>query len=142
MDAVKIVDVQNYINLIESGERDIADKIGNLVGIFGNKIMKLFTFKREINADYAVKTALEFKMDIIPNIDAIVDWRTGETAESVMKELAELIASPASVETNLKLSEKLGIANIAELKCSLTEYPIRMRMLLTEKMPRRLFLTQ
>lgn len=115
-DAVKIVDVQNYINLIESGERDISDKIGNLVGIFGNRIMKLFAFKKDISADYASKAALEFNMDIIPDIDAIVDWKAGETVESVMKELSDLISSPASVETNLKLAERLGIADIAELK--------------------------
>ena len=66
-DSTKIINIENYINLITTGERDITSKIGDLVGLFGNNIFKFFN--REITAEYVYETVLNMSMDTIPAVD-------------------------------------------------------------------------
>ncbi|MCL2335323.1 MAG: hypothetical protein FWC57_04590 [Endomicrobia bacterium] len=65
-DTVKLIDVANYIKIIENN-RDIAARIESLVGLFGSKILTLFDFGSNITADYAVNKVLDTDIGIIPS---------------------------------------------------------------------------
>jgi hypothetical protein len=66
-DAVKAVNVENYISLIsEGGERDISARIGNLIGLFSGQVLKFFN--RRFSVQSAVQTALAFDMSAVPSL--------------------------------------------------------------------------
>lgn len=100
-DSVKMINVRDYLNLLEVGERDISSKIENLVGLFGEKVLKFFN--RTITSDSATKTVLEFDMKDIPNIN-----------ENEFRQIQELMNQPASEKTNNALMDYLNISNLSQ----------------------------
>jgi hypothetical protein len=108
-DSVKIVNVGNYLSLITTGERDITDRIDNLVGLFGDKVFKFFMLNTEMTAEHAVNTALGYKMS------NIVDLKAGDFAE-----ITEILESAVSAENIGRLEEKLKVSNNAALRIFLT----------------------
>jgi phosphomannomutase len=118
--AVKLIDVERYLSLIDGGERDIARRVGSLVGIFGGSILNIFGTHFGVKA--SVDAALAFDMSSVPDLteedfDAAKKYIAGERGTDAAIALEQKIASVPEFNIYLARIES-NIADTSDMEAA------------------------